>query len=92
MSWLCPRCGDRLALIAVIQTQAVIARILAHLGLPTALPAGGRRAHRPCRSAPTTILYERRRRGGRRLCEGVPVVTVEVCACDETGASAVTAP
>jgi hypothetical protein len=35
----CPRCGDRLELIALIDNPAVIRRILSHLGLPTEVPA-----------------------------------------------------
>jgi len=35
----CPRCGGRLRLIALIQEAAVIRRILAHLDLPTDVPA-----------------------------------------------------
>jgi hypothetical protein len=31
----CPRCGDRLELIALIEDPKVIRRILSHLGLPT---------------------------------------------------------
>ena len=34
----CPRCGGRLTLIALIEDPAVIARVLRHLGLPTAMP------------------------------------------------------
>jgi hypothetical protein len=34
----CPQCGDRLHLIAIIERRAVIERILAHLGVPTAPP------------------------------------------------------
>ncbi len=34
----CPRCGGRLALIALIDNRAVIVRILGHLGLPTDIP------------------------------------------------------
>jgi hypothetical protein len=42
----CPRCGDRLELIALIEDPKVIRRILSHLSLPTKVPAarpGGRR-------------------------------------------------
>ena len=35
----CPRCGDRLELIALIEDPKVIRRILSHLGLPTEIPA-----------------------------------------------------
>ena len=35
----CPRCGDRLELIALIDDPKVIRRILRHLGLPTEVPA-----------------------------------------------------
>jgi hypothetical protein len=35
----CPECGGRLRLIATINDQAVIEKILGHLGLPTEAPA-----------------------------------------------------
>ena len=41
----CPRCGDRLELVALIEDPTVIRRILSHLGLPTEVPAA--RAARP---------------------------------------------
>jgi len=34
----CPRCGDRLELIALIEDPSVIRRILRHLGLPIEVP------------------------------------------------------
>ncbi len=34
----CPHCGGTLKIIAAIEVPAVIARILAHLGLPTRAP------------------------------------------------------
>jgi hypothetical protein len=37
----CPRCGDRLDLIAVIDDPRVVGRILRHLGLPTEVPSAG---------------------------------------------------
>jgi hypothetical protein len=43
----CPRCGDRLVLIALIEDSRVVRRILGHLGLPTEVPAV-----RPPRSPP----------------------------------------
>jgi hypothetical protein len=43
----CPRCGDRLELIALIDNPSVIRRILSHLGLPTEVPAA-----RPARPPP----------------------------------------
>jgi hypothetical protein len=43
----CPRCGDRLELIALIEAPPVIRRILSHLGLPTEVPAT-----RPARPPP----------------------------------------
>ena len=43
----CPRCGDRLELIALIEEPTVIRRILRHLGLPTDLPTA-----RPARPPP----------------------------------------
>jgi hypothetical protein len=46
----CPRCGDRLQLIALIETRAVIERILTHLGLPTTRPAA-----RPARAPPLSF-------------------------------------
>jgi hypothetical protein len=41
----CPRCGNHLELIALIQDPKVIRRILGHLGLPTTVPAA--RSARP---------------------------------------------
>ena len=35
----CPRCGERLRLLALIEEALVIRRILRHLGLPTDVPA-----------------------------------------------------
>jgi hypothetical protein len=35
----CPRCGDRLELIALIEDPKVIRRLLSHLGVPTEVPA-----------------------------------------------------
>ena len=46
----CPRCGDRLELIALIEDLKVIRRILSHLGLPTDVPAA-----RPARPPPLPI-------------------------------------
>jgi hypothetical protein len=46
----CPRCGGRLALIALIEEAAVIRRILRHLGVPTEVPAT-----RPARPPPLPI-------------------------------------
>ena len=46
----CPRCGDRLELIALIEDPKVIGRILSHLGLPTEVPAA-----RPARPPPLPI-------------------------------------
>jgi hypothetical protein len=43
----CPRCGDRLELIALIEDPRVVRRILSHLGLATEVPAA-----RPARSPP----------------------------------------
>lgn len=43
----CPRCGDRLELIALIEDAVVIRRILRHLRLPTEVPAA-----RPARPPP----------------------------------------
>ena len=34
----CPRCGDRLRLIAAISEPSVVSKILEHLQLPTTLP------------------------------------------------------
>jgi DNA-directed RNA polymerase subunit RPC12/RpoP len=47
----CPRCGDRLVLIALIEDSRVVRRILGHLGLPTEVPAV-----RPPRSPPLPQL------------------------------------
>ena len=46
----CPRCGGCLRLIAVIDDPAVVARILRHLGLSTAIPEA-----RPARAPPTDV-------------------------------------
>jgi hypothetical protein len=46
----CPRCGDRLELIALIEDPSVIRRILNHLGLPTEVPTA-----RPARPPPLPI-------------------------------------
>lgn len=46
----CPRCGDRLDLIALIEDPKVIRRILSHLGLPSEVPAA-----RPARPPPLPI-------------------------------------
>ena len=45
----CPRCGGRLRLLALLEAGAVTARILAHLGLPVAVPVA-----RPARAPPLT--------------------------------------
>ena len=44
----CPRCGDRLELIALIEDPKVIRRVLSHLGLPIEVPTA--RPARPPRS------------------------------------------
>jgi hypothetical protein len=46
----CPRCGDRLELIALIEDPTVIRRILRHLGLPTEVPTP-----RPARPPPLPL-------------------------------------
>ena len=46
----CPRCGDRLELIALIEDPSVIRRILTHLGLPAEVPTA-----RPARPPPPPI-------------------------------------
>ena len=46
----CPRCGDRLELIAFIEDPTVIRRILSHLGLPTEVPTA-----RPARPPPLPL-------------------------------------
>jgi hypothetical protein len=46
----CPRCGDRLELLALIENPPVIRRILQHLGRPTEVPAA-----RPARPPPLPI-------------------------------------
>ena len=43
----CPRCGDRLELIVLIEDPVLIRRILSHLGLPAAVPVPS-----PARSPP----------------------------------------
>ena len=50
----CPRCGGRLRLIALIETAAVIERMLRHLGMPTTVPAP-----RPARPPPLAELMPR---------------------------------
>jgi hypothetical protein len=47
---VCPRCGDRLKLIALIKNAPVIRRILGHRDLPTELPTP-----RPARPPPLPI-------------------------------------
>ena len=47
---LCPQCGGRLRLLALIEAPSVIRRILGHLGLPTEVPAA-----RPSRAPPLTF-------------------------------------
>jgi len=50
----CPRCADRMTLVALIRDAALVGRILRHLGLPDVVPAprlrppllGGRRRAR----------------------------------------------
>jgi hypothetical protein len=46
----CSRCGGRMRLMALIEQGAVTARILAHLGLPTEVPAA-----RPPRAPPRPL-------------------------------------
>ena len=46
----CPKCGGRLRLLALIGPSAVIARIRAHLGLPTEVAAA-----RPSRAPPLPL-------------------------------------
>jgi hypothetical protein len=46
----CPRCGNRLELIALIEDPRVIRRILSHLGLPAELSAARLRDPHRCRS------------------------------------------
>ena len=43
----CPRCGGRFRLVALIEDEAVIRRILTHLELPTEVPVA-----RPSRAPP----------------------------------------
>ena len=38
----CPRCGERMELISVIQDERVARRILDHVGLPSRAPPRGR--------------------------------------------------
>jgi hypothetical protein len=38
----CPRCGDRMTVIAVIEDERTARRILDHLGLPSRAPPRGR--------------------------------------------------
>jgi len=46
----CPRCGDRLELIALIEDPKVIRRVLSHLGLPIEVPTA-----RPARPPPLPL-------------------------------------
>ena len=48
----CPRCGNRLELIALIEDPKVIRRILSHLGMPAEVPAT--RSARPPPLHPTS--------------------------------------
>jgi hypothetical protein len=43
----CPSCGGKMALIACILERTAIRKILAHLGLPTDLPANARASPDP---------------------------------------------
>jgi hypothetical protein len=49
----CPRCGGRLQLMALIEEATVVARILAHLGLPTEVPRP-----QPARSPPDETWFD----------------------------------
>jgi hypothetical protein len=49
----CPRCGDRMRLIATIEHPAVVRKILTHLGLSTEVPTP-----LPARSPPTGSLFD----------------------------------
>jgi Putative transposase/Transposase zinc-binding domain len=49
----CPRCGGRLRLMALLEQEAVIKRVLKHLGLPTELPVA-----RPARSPPDETWFD----------------------------------
>ena len=46
----CPRCGDRLELIALIEDPTVIRRVLSHFGLPLEVPTA-----RPARPPPLPL-------------------------------------
>jgi hypothetical protein len=48
----CPRCGDRMRLMATIEHPAVVRQILTHLGLPIEVPEP-----LPARSPPTAPLF-----------------------------------
>ena len=63
----CPDCGGRLRLVATIADPRVIARILAHLGLPLEPP-------RPCPGAHAPLAAERRhlRQPRARVRRGAP--------------------
>ena len=58
----CPRCWDRLELVALIQAPAVIRRILSHLGLPTEVPAAPSRAASTATARAIGAVVRRRRR------------------------------
>jgi hypothetical protein len=78
----CPRCGDRLELIALIDNPSVIRRILSHLGLPTEVPAA-----RPARPPPlprATGYVGRRRRRSLTPHEQTDLLMPFRPACQET--------
>jgi hypothetical protein len=58
---VCPRCGGRLRLVALIDEAAAVQRILRHLGLPTEVPEA-----RPARAPP---LSDSAAQSPRRLCD-----------------------
>ena len=52
---VCPRCGGRLRLIALIDDPAVIRQVLRHLGLPTEVPEALPAARHRCASSVTRL-------------------------------------
>ena len=67
----CPRCGQAMRLIALIEQAGVIRRILRHLGLPTDVPEPA-----PARAPPR--VYDLEDRGGGAV-GGTGHASVRMC-------------